>query len=167
MELRCNLGGTGCGCDVTWIKVRYKYQDLYWCEIRPGWIWDVHLRDLEGNEMGHKLGWALHLQTRMGARWYLDEIDLQIYRDWWKRPGRRWDINVDSRMELRCEPSDPDGGQTVHGRKWCKYIGIWIQMRQDLHGVETYLETWVSLRWWLLESEMQFCGRGWRWDVHL
>ena len=108
------------------------------------------------------------------------------------RPGRRWDTNVGTRMELRCEPSDPDGGRVLHGRKWCKYIGISIQMRQDLHGVETYLETWVSLRWCLLEwdailrtwmevrrtslnlDELEMvpgwswdaiCGPGWRWDV--
>ena len=126
MELRCNLGWTGCCWDVTWIKVRQKYQDLHLGEIWPGWGWDVKLRDLERNQIGHKLGWALHLQTWMGIRWYLDEIDLQTLRDGWieTRPGRRWDTNIGTRMEVRCEPSDPDGSQMVHGRKWHVYWNL-------------------------------------------
>ena len=81
---------------------------------------------------------------------------------------------VGTRMELTCEPSDPDGGQVVHGRKWCKFIGFWIQMRQDLHGV-AILRTWMEVRRTSLildEFEMvpgwswdAICGPGWRWDV--
>ena len=119
------FGGTGCGWDVTWIKVRHKYQDLHWGDTRPGWRWDVNLRYLEGNDMEHKLGWAIHPQNWMGVSWYLDEIVLQICRAGWKR-GRRWDTIIGTRMEVRSEPSDPHGGQMVHGRKWFKYIGIWF-----------------------------------------
>ena len=154
MELRCNFGGTGCGCDVTWIKVRYEHQDLHWGEIRPGWInWGEHYLS--------KPGWELD-GTWMKLIYRSSEIDGKE-----TRPGRRWDASVGTRMELTCEPSDLDGGQVLHGWKWCKYVRIWIQMRQELNGVETYLETWVSLRWWLLESEMQFCRPEWSWDVHL
>ena len=166
MELRCNFDGTGCGCDVTWIKVRYEHQDLHWGEIRPGWIWDVHLRDLEGNEMGHRLGWALPLQTWMGVRWYLDEIDLQILRDWWKRDetwkGARHKCrhqdgtDLVTRMEVKWYMEGSDASMLESGFIWdrtCMELRhilkpgwVWdggcLNLRcnfADLNGGETYI----------------------------
>ena len=107
--------------------------------------WDINW----GEHHLSKPGWELDV-TWMKLIYRSSEIDGRE-----TRPGRRWDPNVGTRMELRCEPNDPDGGQVVYGRKRCKYIGIRIQMRQDLHGVE-------DISWNLCEFEMV---AAWIWDA--
>ena len=78
------FSGTGCSCDVTWIEVRHRYQDLHWgdktwmevrCESKgPGRKWDGISREgsitspnLDGShrpvELQHfRAGWRGHGQ---------------------------------------------------------------------------------------------------------
>ena len=65
------FSGTGCSWDVTWIEVRHRYDEMHQGDTRPGWRWDVNLRGLEGNEMGHKGRGALHPQTWIWVIWNL------------------------------------------------------------------------------------------------
>ena len=174
MELRCNFGVTGCGCDVTWIKVRYKHQDLHWGEIWPGWMWDVHLRDLEGNEMGHKYGWALPLQTWMGVRWYLDEIDLQRLMEERRdleggetqvpAPGWNWHVNLVTRMEVRWHIEGSDASILESGFRWVRTC---MALRHILKPGWVWDSGWLNLRCNFVDldgGEMYIFNHGWAWD---
>ena len=85
VELRCNLVALRWRWDVTWKKVRYKYQEQYWGKIQlrqrrkvnlGAWAERRHKTlDLDGVDMGPGLGWDAHLETRMG--WYGTGMELR------------------------------------------------------------------------------------------
>ena len=138
------------------MKLSCMWLDLCGLVMGSEWSWDAIMRNSK----------ELIRQTWMGVRWYLDEIDLQIFRDWWKMQlsghGLRWNATW---MKFRCEFMALDWVGT--GRGWRRYSYLdrdWGEMgpacRWSLH-VYSRLEVWRNL----VGGETQISAPGWWWDV--
>ena len=163
------ISGPALGWNTAWMEVR--------CESKgPGWKW------------GHKKRGTLHLQTWMRFIGNLYGSEPQIFRDGWRWDTALLEVRHEYRhqdVEVGCGSRDLDWGLMVLGRRWYKYPGIWIQVRQDLHGVETYilnqyefemlagwtsdaiLQTWNEVRWTSWKLDWFEIVLGWSWDATL
>ena len=147
LGLNAFLGGLGWRWRVIWKEVGGKYTNLDWGETQHGRRGNVNLGaqmelgcwswDLDGGEMGPGFSWDAQLETCLG--WHET------------RMGNYW--------------GELDGGDTRHGWWWHKNLGTWIRVRQDLGGCALHnLRT--CLRWFLGESEIEYLGPKWRWEVN-
>ena len=190
MEVTCDLewgetpnSGPGWRWDMTWMKVRCKYQDQDWGEIQlrqrrivnlGAWVERRHKsRDLDGVEMEPGLSWDRHLQTWIG--WYGTWMELRYNSPVGKGPGWRWDTHLETCMGLRwCW----DGTKIQFGGpgwRWdvtwlytrCKYQeadwdNIQLKQRRNLN-----LGAWVEMKHKSRDLDGVEMGPGLSWDAHL
>ena len=157
--MRCNMDGNemqisrpGWRWDTMWMEEGCNFKKLKGGEPGHGWRWDAHpetwmgLRwDLAGIEMQQdgvegRLGciWNANHGTWMEVRRDLDGVKALISkrglvwdRTWMELWSKYHDLNGGdvTRIQMRLETSDLDGGETVHGWGGNKDIEIWMQVK--------------------------------------
>ena len=139
--------------NVTWKEQRCSFGDLDGAEMSPGWRWEANVatwielrHDLDGGYIwiyGPKWRWdGTWMEVRLIFDLGLGEMGL----------AKRWAVIW---IRLREEFLDLGDDETIHGWRWEKNPGTWIQMRLGLNGSKTYtLGAWVGFR--LDVHEMQF-----------
>ena len=138
--------------------------------LKPVWDWHdawMELRcklvGLGGGEMLPGCRRYVNIRTQIEVRFKWDKEETWIWEPGWREDtnletwmGLGWDLDWVEMHILR-------HGQGYMGLGWS--WGIIRQLRKDLGGGETHLETCMGLGLCLGGTKMQFAGPGWRWDV--